>query len=279
MSVSEKKYLVVGANSFMGRHLIASLKAENKVTGVYHRNTDKLFSDIENWKIDDLKDLADDFDVVFLVSAFIPSSQVDNDTRRKMFAVNVELVSSICAKYTNSRIVYCSTCSVYAPKTGVITEFDPEAGLNEYGVSKLWGEKIVQQASSHAIIRISSLYGEGMKQHTIIPNYIRRALTGKKIEVFGKGERMQNYIHVDDAINFLIAASNYKGNSIFLAVSAKSISNKELAGIIAEKTKSQIVFEGKDDSPSFFYNNELTIRELGYKCKVLLEEGLNDLIR
>ena len=65
--------LVVGANSFIGSHLIDSLKRDGPVTGVYHQNTEKLHENILNIPISELNTLDENsYTCVFIVSAYIP---------------------------------------------------------------------------------------------------------------------------------------------------------------------------------------------------------------
>lgn len=255
------------------------MKNDVDVTGVYHKNGNLLFNDITNIPIEFLDDLPDLFKEVYLVSAYIPSGKLSTVSREDLYKTNVELIDKITSKYYRSRIIYCSSVSVYKIKNSDITEKDNEGGLNEYGISKLWGEKIIEQLPDYAIVRFSSVYGIGMKLSTIIPNYIKEALSKKQITVWGSGERRQNYIHVSDAINFLIKAAGFQGNEKFLATSVDSITNFELATIIAKLTDSKILFQGGDNSPSFSYNNNFTKSALSIQSQISIENGIIELIK
>ena len=273
-----RKILVVGANSFIALNLIHQLKIENEVTGVYHLNNDKLCNDIRNIPVQKLNELDTEFDVVYILSAFIPGDPNDVNNSVKLFEANVRLVDCICKKFSKSRIVYASSVAVYKPRDAAITENDNEGGLNEYGISKLWGERIVSGNESFAIVRLSSVYGNGMKLTTIIPNYIKQAIESKVITVWGNGERRQDYIHVSDAVNFLNRASLFNGNGIFLATVSQSLSNLQLAEIISQLTGCHISLTGTDKSASFFYDNSYTRSKLQYTAAVPVELGISELI-
>lgn len=272
-----KKILVIGANGFVGENLIKSLKDQNDVTGVYHKNKDSLCNDICNFPISKLNLLPTEFDHVYLVGAYIPGHDIDSSTRESLFKANVCLVEQVCSKFQDSRIIFCSSVSVYKARPNPITEVDNEGGLNEYGISKLWGEKIVQRVKSCSIVRISSIYGIGMNLETIIPNYIMQALNERTITVFGNGTRLQNYIHYSDVIGFLKKAAVSKINGVFLATDKQSFSNLHLAQIIAGVTGSNIVFKGEDTSHSFIYDNRYTASNLDYIPKTSLEKGVKHL--
>jgi nucleoside-diphosphate-sugar epimerase len=270
----EKKTLVIGANSFLGSNLIRQLKAKTSVTGIYHTNKDKLVNDVYNVSIDQLDKLEKDFDEVYVVSAAIITGEHDKTTRLALYKTNVELVAQICSSFPYSKIIFCSSVSIYRNGNERITETSAAGGSNEYGISKYWGERIVQQSSKYAILRFPSLYGPGMQLNTIIPVYIQQALTTQNINIWGNGSRLQNYIYIDDAVNYLLHAAEYPQNSTFLACSPHSTSNKELAAVIAEITNCNINFTGEDNSPSFLYNNEFTEKLLNYSSKTSLKEGL-----
>lgn len=275
-----KKSLVIGANSFIGSNLIRLLQSSStQVTGVYNSNKDRLPKDIRCVAVKQLEELEADFRDVYIIAAFIASGQLDTNARTRMFEANVSLVGDMCAKFKDSRIILCSSVSVYGAQPVVITEESSKGGLNEYGVSKLWSEKIVSATDNFAIVRLPSVFGPAMNPNTIIPLYIRQALVQKEITVYGEGERLQNYLHVKDAAGFLKAAADYQGNDEFLACAPRSISNLELAQIIAEETGCAIGFKGVDRSPSFSYDNSLTSKKLMYHPGISFREGIKELIQ
>jgi nucleoside-diphosphate-sugar epimerase len=280
VELGKRKCLVIGANSFIGAHLINSLKDELEITGAYHIKKDKLLDSIVNvpvLQLDSLKDV--EFAAVYIVSAYIPRGPISSLSRAKMFEANIELVDRVCSLFAKSKIIYCSTVSVYKVKEGVINEAADEGGLNEYGASKLWAEKIVEQQQKFSILRFSSVYGPGMNIDTLIPVYIKQALVKKEIHVWGDGHRCQNYVHVLDVIGFLKKALELEVNGKYLITSPRSISNLELANVISSSTASKILFTGEDLSPSFFYNNDRSVNALGYQSKVSLNEGINEVIK
>lgn len=276
-----KKSIVIGANSFIGQCLIENLKDTAVVTGIYHKNTDKLTAEgVQYIPYSELTSITKDFDDVYLLSASIHTSpQLDARSRSDLFKSNVEQVAEICSHFSDSKIVYSSSVSVYNPSEELITEASCPGATNEYGLSKYWGEKIIKKNSRYAIVRFPSVYGPGMKTNTIIPIYINQALQKRQITVWGDGARLQNYLHVTDAARYLMAAANLEENDVFLAVSQNSVSNKALAGIIAAYTSADIAFTGTDITPSISYNNNYSRDRLGYTSSTSLEEGIKQMIK
>lgn len=66
--MSKKSHLIIGSNSFLGVAL--SIKISNKgdeVLGVYNKNINNLYSRINHISINNLKQLEDEFHVVYIV--------------------------------------------------------------------------------------------------------------------------------------------------------------------------------------------------------------------
>jgi UDP-glucose 4-epimerase len=217
------------------------------------------------------------YTVVVIISAHIPEfSQIDNS---KLFDVNVSLIEKVTLKFPHSKIIFCSTVSVYTPSAAVISEKTLVCPLNEYGLSKFWAEKIIQRNSkSFVIFRISSLIGENMKSNSFIPKIIDKALKDRKIVILGNGERLQNYIDVRDLSMMIEKSLNISNNEILLGVSEKSYSNIQIAKIVKRYTGCEIIFENNDDSISCIYDASYTRTILSFNSHLNIEKSIEDLI-
>lgn len=273
-----KKNLIIGANSFLSRKITQLLLNQGQtVEGIINENHDKLLPNISYYSSKDLGKLPDDFDTIYIISAHIPT-KVEADTHRRLFETNVELIEKVCKQFPAAKIVYASSVSVYGEQDGVLDENSRTAPTNVYGISKLWGEHLVRQASRYAIVRISSMYGEGMNLNTFLPRTIRQALDGK-ITIWGDGLRRQNYVSVDNVADFLIKSADYQENGTYLAVDIASYSNIEIAKLLQQSCQCEIDFFGKDNSSSYYYNNNETRSKLNIQPTKKLEENLQDLIQ
>lgn len=274
------KILVVGANGFVGYHLIDYLKKRHSVVGVDRVNTISLHPDITNIPITNILELNKDFDYVFLLNAsVVTSNNISDKDRDDLFTNNIVVTNFVCEHFANSRIVYCSSVSVYASSQERINEHSALGEQNEYGISKLWAEYVVKKSANHAIVRCSSIYGKGMSMRTILPIYIIQALKEKKIKIWGDGLRCQDYINVCDVVKYLWLAAKSNLNDTFLSVYNQSYSNVDIAKIISKITNAEIVFENDDNAPSFFYNNNYTQQQLSYSPNVDIESGIQSLVQ
>jgi UDP-glucose 4-epimerase len=119
-----------------------------------------------------------------------------------------------------------------------------------------------------------------MKENTIIPIYCKQALQDKRIVVWGDGSRIQNYIHISDAIQLInkIVENDIKVNFPILGVSNKEYSNTQLAEIIGDCTHSEITFNGIDASKSVQYNNTISQKAVNWQPEMDLETGIKQFL-
>jgi nucleoside-diphosphate-sugar epimerase len=273
-----KRILVIGANSFLSKQIIERLCRKNKVTGMLHENSNNIVKGVEYLNISDLHLLNDDVDIVFIISAYVPSRGTAIK-KEVLEMVNVILPEKVCAQFPKARIVYASSVSVYGDPAGVADENSSSVNASEYGESKLKGEKIVAKHLSFAIVRISSMYGEGMNETTFIPLIINSAINKNEIRLLGDGGRKQNYIHVSDVAEIFVRAAQEHSNNTYLAVGESSFSNYEVALMIKKSLSSiEIILEGNDGSPSCFYNGSWSYDLLNFKPVKKLTEGIAELI-
>ena len=255
--------LITGSSGFLGSKL-------------HHQKSSSGINDLRLFDKDTPTLPSENFSNVFHLAALVNYNIQES---KALFENNVLFTESICKKYPDSKIVLSSTVSVYPISKIELTELSQVGTTKPYALSKLWAEQIVKTQNKYSIIRFSSLYGENMKETTLIPIYVNQALKDGIIEVWGDGSRRQNYIHVDDACNLLEAAMKNKTNGLYLGVGEKEWSNLEIAEIIGGEIGAKIKFVGEDQSPSFKYNNEITRSNLDWMSKTNLEIGIKQYIK
>lgn len=102
---------------------------------------------------------------------------------KRAFRVNAQGVSNlvrICQEQ-KKYLIHFSTDYVFSgEKNGVYNENDPTAPRGNYALSKLEGEKVVQQFDRGYIFRVTSLYGMGRDNHALkVMNAIRSRVPTK----------------------------------------------------------------------------------------------------
>ena len=268
------KVILTGAKGFIGGNLLKLLK-DFDLVGIARKREE--LEQIKIYSFDELSNIQFQPEVIIICHGAVASgTSIISDTT--LFESNITLTNKILNKFRNAFVIYLSTCSVYEiNELGKIKEDSPLYPRSTYSISKIWGENLILQRRNSVVIRLSSVYGTSMKTNTLIPNYISSAINKNYIEVWGQGSREQNYIHVNDIaemIKKIIEKRKKLSNQILLGVSDREYSNLQVAKIIAKQTNCKIKFVKEDKSPSYNFNNNLSVSILEWNPKVDLKIGI-----
>ena len=269
------KVLVVGANGLLGSNLVRGcLDMSWETDCVVRTRVDNLTGgDLQLINVTEIEKLEDRYDIVFHAAGNY-RQQVD-----ELIESNVGIVGRLMSKLKSAKLVFASTVMVYGNQKSIISENTILSPADNYGVVKLCTEALVRQQEKHVIVRLASLYGLGMYPNTFIPISIRNAKKDNVVTVFGNGERSNNYIHVRDAVQYLLAGAVKSANGTYLASARKSYSNNELASIICNQLpECEIRHTGEDKSFSYCYDNGKSRDLLGINQETKISEGLKELI-
>jgi dTDP-glucose 4,6-dehydratase len=195
------------------------------------------------------------------------------------------------AKFKRARFLLTSTSEVYGdpqvhpqPETywGHVNPIGPRGVYDE---AKRYAEALTmayhrQQGVDTAIARIFNTYGSKMRPNDgrAIPTFLRQALDGKPVTVFGDGSQTRSFCYVDDMIRGLILLAESEEH---LPVNLGNPDEKtllELAETIIRLTgaSSEIVFEALPvDDPQVRQPDITRAKQLlGWEPEVELENGL-----
>lgn len=278
--MNKAEILIIGINSFLGKAIYEFTKSDYIVTGIYNQHKENIPDTIACYHIESISNLEGTlFKHIYLVSSYVPPPCMPEDDQ-KLVKANLCLPKLITELFPLSRIVFCSSVSVYqnCTATKILSVHDAPSPKSKYALSKLWGECTIANHHSYAILRISSMYGVGMKTGTFMPHIIKHALSAGEIVLKGEGDRLQNYIHVDDVAKIAVKAAAHSENMTVLAVADRSYENREIAEIIFELIPGRIQFFGSDDSDSYVYDNAHTQELLGQIKYKSIKEGIKELI-
>jgi dTDP-glucose 4,6-dehydratase len=195
------------------------------------------------------------------------------------------------AKWKRARFLLASTSEVYGdpevhpqPETywGNVNPIGPRGVYDE---AKRYAEALTmayhrQQGVDTAIVRIFNTYGPRMRAHDgrAIPTFLRQALEGKPVTVFGDGSQTRSFCYVDDLVRGIVALAESQEH---LPVNLGNPDEKtllELAETIIRLTgsSSEIVFEALPvDDPQVRQPDVTRAQQiLGWGPEIELEEGL-----
>lgn len=275
----KKKIIISGINGFLGNKLLHTFRDVYDVYGIAKQES--CADDIKVFSSKNIDEIDFEPDYLILCHAAISSGNTI-ESNALLYEINVGLTERMTLKFQKTKIIYVSSASIYDTQSGVIGMNTVNNPITEYAISKLWGEKVVLKKNNAVIVRLSSLFGSGMKENTIIPNYVNHAIKSNIIPVWGNGERKQNYIFVEDVcclIDSVMQNFDKVKNQILLAVNDKEYTNLEVANIVANETQSSIEFVNQDKSISLQYNNFETCNLLSWSVTTDFKEEIINYIK
>lgn len=159
------------------------------------------------------------------------------------------------------KIIYSSTFSVLANSQSLITNEETPVNPNSnYGLSKYICEKLLEieclknPSLSCIVLRFPAIYGInhlGGIIHTLKENIINNT----PVELYGEGKYKRNVLYVQDAIDTIISALNYKekGYELFGIGAKESLSVLEITQKLIEflDSKSEIILSPKKSPNNF----------------------------
>lgn len=145
---------------------------------------------------------------VIHLAAMLGVSRTERD-RLSCLDININGTSNVlesCIHQGVKRMVFASSSEVYGePRANPVNESVETSGKTVYGVSKLCGEEIVKgfnQSFPHlkyTILRFFNTYGEGQVAQFVITRFVKALLSGEPPTIYGDGQQLRSYCHVDDA--------------------------------------------------------------------------------
>lgn len=132
------------------------------------------------------------------------------------------------------------------------------------------------------VARIFNTYGPRMNLHDgrVVSNFIRQAISGESITLYGTGEQTRSFCYVDDLIDGLVRLMNSPGDVVgpINLGNPDEFTMKELAARVIDLTgsKSDLVYEAlpSDDPQQRKPDTTKASEILGWSAKIDLNAGL-----
>jgi dTDP-glucose 4,6-dehydratase len=199
------------------------------------------------------------------------------------------------AKFKRARLLLASTSEVYGdpqvhpqPETywGNVNPIGPRGVYDE---AKRYSEAMTmayhrQQGVDTAIARIFNTYGPRMRPNDgrAVPTFVRQALEGKPLTVFGDGTQTRSFCYVDDLIRGLVALAESGEHLPVNLGNPHEFTLNELAETVIRVTgsTSEVVHEALPiDDPQVRQPDITRARQLlGWEPEIELEEGLRRML-
>jgi len=264
-------FVIFGANGFIGSRLGNYLiKLGHTVFAIYNKKRSNICSEAYLVNLLEFKSVSESIDAVYFMAGSYAS------TYQELIDINTNLLRDVSIHFPKSKLIFISSTDIYGFHKDVLDIESCYNNPSNYGLSKIAGELVVRNHSSYAIIRLCYTYGPQMRNNSFIPNIIKQAIENRKIVIYGSGDRFQDYLFIDDALDLCYLSFLYDSNDIFIGATGLSISNKIIAEIVVKRISgSSIEYLGQETGNSIYINPAKTFSKLDWKPKIPIETGIN----
>ncbi len=185
-----------------------------------------------------------------------------------------------------TRFVYASTSSVYGDDAPMPMHEDlTPHPVSPYGVSKLAAEHLcslyrVNYGIPTVALRYFTVYGPRQRPDMGFHLFIRAALTGQPIRLFGDGDQTRDFTYVSDAVAGTVAAGDRgRAGAVYNLGGGSRVSVNEVLALIGRITGKDLVIRREDvqkgDMRDTFADTTRARQELGFAPAFSLEAGIS----
>jgi len=234
-SLAGRRCVVTGGLGFIGSNMVHALVAAGaRVTvidalvpqhGGHERNLAGVADDVHVVRADigdttAVPDAVRGAELVFNVAGQVSHHESMTDPLRDLdlnARSHLAFLEILRAHNPRATVVHTSTRQVYGrPRYLPVDEDHPTAPVDVNGIDKLAGEQFhLLYARVHGMptcaLRLTNVYGP--RQSLLIdglgflPVFVRRAMAGQPLSVYGDGGQLRDCLHVDDVVRAMVLAA------------------------------------------------------------------------
>jgi nucleoside-diphosphate-sugar epimerase len=213
----------------------------------------------------------------------VPDDEINANRTRAIDEVVLKAVT-----LWDCHVLYASGCSLYT-KTGSESRREDEAAgveptpVSAYLQAKLQGEQNFLASNRATVLRISAPIGPGLSNATVLGRFLAAAMSGRTLEVWGSGQREQNYVDVADLADALFRVMILRPRELINIAADQPLTMLELAQQTVQACgKGEIRLLGKPDprdgEPARFSNRKAA-EMLGWRPMTSMQVSLERLIQ
>ena len=311
MAADISEILVTGGAGFIGSHIVDRLLDEGfhvrvvddlstgeKKNLVQHESKKSfqfIQGDIRNYDL--VKKVVRGVHAVFHEAALV---SVTSSVKNPLLTNEINVTGTInllkaCVDSHIKRFIFASSCAIYGDS---ITLPQHEnllpMPLSPYAVSKLAAENYIKVFHDvydleTVTLRYFNVYGPRQKYGPycgVISTFINRLLEKRPPTIYGDGEQTRDFVNVNDVVeaNMLALLKQKVAGEVFNISTGEAINVNTLARslqrIMGRANLKPVYAEARPgDIRNSYADISKARKEMGYKPKVKLDEGLNELVK
>ena len=306
-----RKVLITGGLGMIGSSIairlrqlgadITILDAELPMYGANTFNLEPIRGQVKMVKADirdrrSLEQLKWDFDMIFNLAGQVShNDSIENpylDTEINYLG-QLNVLEQARKKNPKARIFFSGSRLQFGKIEAVpVAENHPQHPLTPYALNKNAAENLHLfyhhiHGISVVVFRIANPYGpRGQMKHSkycIVNWFVRQAMEGKTITVFGDGKQLRDYIFIDDLVEAMLAAmsSPQAGGEVFNVGSGVGISFQDMTALVVRTVgRGSIRHVGwpadyiNVETGDYVSNIQKLCRLTSWRPRISIEEGI-----
>jgi len=305
--------LILGGAGFIGQHLTHKLleTRQARVTVIDNLKTSKIniadfqlkYKNLFNFIEGDLTEMEDDqllrimrdHHRIWHLAGSVGVEYIDKNPSETLFN-NIKLSNKLIPlfqKIRNRPVIFASTSEIYGD--GPFNEESPASiGPSSklrwgYATSKLMTEFMIRASDfPYTIVRFFNVVGPGQlgDYGMVLPRFINAAKEGSDLIVYGDGEQVRSFCHINDALTALIKVATTNGE-LFNIGNDEPVTIKQLAQRVIDLSGSTSKITIVPYEQAFSKNHGDIIKRvpdinklksLGYTPKYNLDQIIKDML-
>jgi len=250
---------VLGANGYIGRHLVDSLLRADVRVKAFDMQENSFSPGIDYRKVDvtdqsALQEISWDVDAVYMFAG-ITGTYDGFDEYKKFTLVNeiglLNVLTAIRHSPFRPRVIFPSTRLVYQGADSPLREDAAKAPKTIYATNKLACEYLLQEYSNafdidYTVYRICVPYGNFVGHdisYGTIGFFLSQAIDNRQIKLYGDGSLRRTFTHIDDICSQILATCHdVKSRNEIYNIIGEDYSLRDVATIIAQKYNAGISY-------------------------------------
>lgn len=299
------KVLVTGGAGFIGSHIVDALieqgheavVVDDMSTGA--RGNLNPRAQLYEVSITDTGALAEVFERERpqIVNHHAAQTSVRHSMADPSYDAQVNIVGSInvlqqCVNHSVERLIFASTCAVYAePERLPMDEDHPNTPESAYGMAKHTVEGYIRFYSrvyglKYKVFRYGNVFGPRQNpagEAGVVAIFTGQMLSGEQPTIFGDGTKTRDYVYVGDIVKANLAAMNGVGdNEVYNLARSVPVSDFEIFDSVRRATGVSVEPRyapkrpGEADQVSLGYSRAR--KALGWEPTAGLDEGIQQVV-
>jgi UDP-glucose 4-epimerase len=295
------KILATGALGFIGSNLAERLLKEGHEVSILDNlhtgSMENIASIKDKVKVFELNSgqigkTGEKYDVIFHNGIYSSSPMYKDDPHLVAKAIDEFISIMEYAKKNGSRVVFASTSSMYNGITPPHKEDIVPLVKDYYSEARIIMERLAKlYYDLHNVpvvgLRYFSVYGPHEKAKkgyaNLVTQFLWEMLDGKAPLIFGDGSQTRDFTYVDDVVEANLLAMNYGKFGVFNVGNGTSTTLNEIVEKLNQKLGTGIKPAYQENKIKNYVQHtladtSLAEKELGFRAKIAIDEGIERLI-